>query len=183
MKAPRARYLVAASGERRDGAGSGLDVPHDRVFSRAADLLPLAGRDPGVILLDPDTLLAEEVVEVVLACEGEGPGWIPALLLEGENGKVVTLALGYRMGLAELASACETEGQGVPISLVEVVERVRSARHDINNPLAAALAETQLLMMDAEGQDLREALDIIHDQLRRIQSMVASLKGLRRPPD
>jgi signal transduction histidine kinase len=93
----------------------------------------------------------------------------------------VPLGPGYRYPLAELARVAQPGGGDALLVLPEVVERVRVARHDINNPLAAALAEAQLLRMDAHEEDLVEALDAILEQLRRIKDLVASLHGVRPP--
>ena len=35
--------------------------------------------------------------------------------------------------------------------MTEDAERLRTLRHDLSNPLAAVLAETQLLLLDPEG--------------------------------
>ena len=53
------------------------------------------------------------------------------------------------------------------------------ARHDINNPLTAATAETQLLLMDVEDGEVRTALEAIEEQLRRIRDLTAGLTRVR----
>jgi signal transduction histidine kinase len=55
-------------------------------------------------------------------------------------------------------------------------------RHDINNPLTAAFAEIQLLLMDAEPEsETAEALSIVEAQLYRIRDLAAELTSFRAP--
>ena len=55
-------------------------------------------------------------------------------------------------------------------------------RHDINNPLTAAMAEVQLLLMDLEADsEVGSAIRLVEDQLRRIRDLVAELPE-HRPP-
>jgi signal transduction histidine kinase len=116
------------------------------------------------------------------ACAQAGPSWIPALVTtDGDGFEAVTLGPGYRHPLEELARLSAGVEGAFLLALPDVLERVRVARHDINNPLAAAMAEAQLLRMDAEGEELIEALDAIQAQLRRIRDLVSSLHALRPP--
>jgi signal transduction histidine kinase len=62
-----------------------------------------------------------------------------------------------------------------------VVEVVRRVRHDINSPLTAIMAETELLLMDADrltSEQLR-GLDTIEAMARRIRDLVADLRDLQ----
>jgi len=181
MTAPRPLYLLSPPGSGREGTARALDVPPDRVFDGATDFLPLAGREPGVVLLPPDALPSADVGAVLVACVVEDPRWVPALVLEEAGGAVVLpLSSGYRYGAADLARFCATGEGEVVLGLQDVVERVRIARHDINNPLAAALAETQLLLMDVEDGEVRSSLQTIQEQIRRIRDLLSALK-LARP--
>jgi signal transduction histidine kinase len=59
----------------------------------------------------------------------------------------------------------------------EIVQLVRSIRHDMNNPLAAALGHVQLLLVDpAVGEgEVREVLGVVETELRRLVDVVRRL--------
>jgi len=44
------------------------------------------------------------------------------------------------------------------------------------------MAETQLLLMDVEDGEVRESLETVQRQIRRIRDLVAELSVLRPPP-
>ncbi|MEJ2239086.1 MAG: histidine kinase dimerization/phospho-acceptor domain-containing protein [Gemmatimonadales bacterium] len=52
-------------------------------------------------------------------------------------------------------------------------ERVRKLRHDISNPLAALLAETQLLLLEADSLDEETA-----NSLREIESLARRMREI-----
>jgi len=52
-------------------------------------------------------------------------------------------------------------------------ERVRKLRHDISNPLAALLAETQLLLLEADSLDQETA-----KSLREIESLARRMREI-----
>jgi signal transduction histidine kinase len=114
-------------------------------------------------------------VAVLLACAREGRDWVPVLVEASEEGVMgIPFAAGYQYPLEEIARHCRGEGDGA-LGIHQILDRVRSTRHDINNPLAAALAETQLLLMDASDEDARRALEAVQSQLRRIAILIGSL--------
>ena len=52
----------------------------------------------------------------------------------------------------------------------------------MNNPLTAAVAEVQILLMDAaENPEAQEGLLVVQEQLRRIRDLVAATGHLRLP--
>lgn len=61
--------------------------------------------------------------------------------------------------------------------LGQFVRLVRSVRHDINNPLTAALGHVQLLLEDpAVGEgEVREVLEEVEAELRRLVQVVRRL--------
>lgn len=63
----------------------------------------------------------------------------------------------------------------------EVVELVRRTRHDANNPLTAALGHVQLLLDDPEvtQPDVRESLEIIESELRRLIDILKRLQAIK----
>jgi signal transduction histidine kinase len=62
------------------------------------------------------------------------------------------------------------------LRLADIVWSLRTARHDINNPLATALVETQLLLMDVTEEETRRALIVIQEELRRIRDLILHLR-------
>lgn len=104
----------------------------------------------------------------------------------GETGDVdlvpVPLPSPCAITLGDLASRLRRgEEEAPPLELCQVLAFVARARHDINNPLTSALAETQLLLMDVEEPETRTGLETIEAQLRRIRDLVARLQALPRP--
>ncbi len=91
------------------------------------------------------------------------------------DGALVPLPVGPRLPAswvsARLAEAPE-------VFSVEATARALSRiRHDLNNPLTAALAETQLLRLDSE----EEGLGVIEEQLRRLRDLILELGAWRLP--
>jgi signal transduction histidine kinase len=58
-------------------------------------------------------------------------------------------------------------------------ETIRKLRHDLANPLAAILAETQLLLLSEASLDAEtvEGLREIEQLARRMREMLASMKS------
>ncbi len=67
----------------------------------------------------------------------------------------------------------------------EVVELVRRVRHDASNPLTAALGNTQLLLEDPAVTDpaVREALEVVESELRRLAEILKKLNDVRHEPE
>lgn len=63
----------------------------------------------------------------------------------------------------------------------EMVEFVRKVRHDANSPITAALGYVQLLLDEPVAQDaeVKESLEVVEEQLRRLRDIVARLKEVR----
>lgn len=121
-----------------------------------------------------------DVLAVLESCARVG-GWRAALLEQVEGAlRARTLSCSEPGPLIGLASSTPEDGL-VPIA--EVGARLRTLRHDLNNPLAAAFAEVQLLLMDVHDPEVRRALASVEAQLRRIRDGVAAfaLPGAARP--
>lgn len=101
----------------------------------------------------------------------------------GEGIRVRPFSPGYEEPLDRFMARWTGERGGVPLELRGVLDRVRRVRHDINNPLTAALAEIQLLLMDETEGETRESLEVVQEQLRRIRDRVHELAVLRPPSD
>jgi len=65
----------------------------------------------------------------------------------------------------------------------QIGELIRSIRHDMNNPLAAALGHVQLLLEGPEiGEgDVREVLEVVERELRRLVDVVRRLDQMASP--
>jgi signal transduction histidine kinase len=103
---------------------------------------------------------------------------------EGPHLRALPLLSGTSHALDDVARFCRTGEGSLLLRVNDLGRLVRSARHDINNPLAAALVEVQLLLMDATDPEIRRALGSVQAQLRRIQDLVArfDLPGAARTP-
>lgn len=159
--------------------------PSGEALLRASDVpagLVLVG--PGVPLADAAGLSRE--------LGGRGGSWGVIHLEWAEDGGVSAcpLSVGHVQSLEDVLNAARPDSPAPLLELGVVLRRVARARHDINNPLTSALAETQLLLMDVEDGELREGLETIQRQIRRIRDLVADLSVLTppispppRPPD
>jgi signal transduction histidine kinase len=152
------------------------DVPTEDVFADARSFLPLEGRPPGVVLLLIDELPAADAVTVLRACARAPGRWTPVIVENRERGlRAFSLAPSQDYALEQIARYSRTGEGGLVLRIEHVTDRVRVARHEINNPLAAALVEVQLLLMDAVDDETRRAFGNVQDQLRRIKELVAGL--------
>ncbi|MGQ0561999.1 MAG: histidine kinase dimerization/phospho-acceptor domain-containing protein [Gemmatimonadota bacterium] len=63
----------------------------------------------------------------------------------------------------------------------EIVELVRRVRHDVNNPLTAALGHVQLLLDDPAitDADARDSLRVIESELRRLTEILRKLNAIK----
>ena len=159
------------------------EVPPEATYEDAQSFLPLGRHVPGAILLITEGLSPADIVYVLRACvRSQGP-WTP-VLVESHEGALQAFPLGHSRGhaMAEVARAARDPESALALTVEQVVGRVRAARHEINNPLAAALVEVQLLLMDAAEEDLRRGLSSVEEQLRTIKQRVADLglPGVRR---
>jgi signal transduction histidine kinase len=74
----------------------------------------------------------------------------------------------------------EEDSRASLLSLRLLVAELARIRHDVNNPLTAALAEVQLLLMDQPGDsEEAESLRVVEAQLKRIRDLVAKLSAYR----
>ena len=66
----------------------------------------------------------------------------------------------------------------------EMVELVKRTRHDANSPLTAALGHVQLLLEEpvARGDDVRESLELVERELKRLTEILGRLREIRLEP-
>ncbi len=172
-------YIVVPAGELRDACLAAAG-PHAEVFDPPLRAEALQGRAPGVVLADASGLAAGELLEAATALRG--PDWIFAVLDGTDPPTVRTLSSGHPSSLGDVARYVEDDGEGPREGLLElqgVLVEIARARHDINNPLTSALAETQILLLDVPAGEVREGLETVQTQLRRIRDLVAATRHLR----
>jgi signal transduction histidine kinase len=171
---PRPLYLLAPRGASVDRSWSPDREPI--VLHEAAEL---TGRPPGVLLLHAD-LPADDVVRALRAAATLPGPWLP-VLLEASGAVALPVSLGWPTPLAEVVRWADGAPDASVLELRHVLAWIARARHDVNNPLTSAMAETQLALVDAQEPEIREGLLVIEEQLRRIRDLVASLRVLRPP--
>jgi signal transduction histidine kinase len=175
---PLRTYLVGLSGPALQAClaalGDGAEVLDPRPPWR-----DLASREPGLVLLGQEALSA---VELVAASDAlSGGGWVLAVV-EGDGSLAVrAISAGDPEGLDAVSMFVQDPEAhpGALLMLRRVLAEISKARHDINNPLTSALAETQILLMDAPEGEGREALLQIQEQLRRIRDLLLGTRYLR----
>lgn len=151
-----------------------------------ASAAELRGREPGVLLVRMPVDDPAELVEALLLC-AEAPsasGWLPVIVHAAADGgpeRLVPVSLGWPATSSELARWADGAQDAAVLELRHVLQQVGRARHDVNNPLTSAMAETQLALMDARDPVLRQGLEVVEEQLRRIRDLIAELR-LFRPP-
>lgn len=175
---PKHVRYVGSPCTRRDRVLAALPVEVD-VFDTPADLGDLVPGADGVVLVDEETVSAEEVLALAEEAATVG-GWCLGLArTEGGEMTVRSISIGQPATLAELG-AYATDAQAHPSVLLDlhrVLVQTGRLRHGLNNILTAALAETQLLLL---GDDLeeRESIEAIEEQLMRFRDLLASAAHL-----
>ena len=151
-----------------------------RRFERVADFFQAPDLAPGVVALGPELPPAEVLRALRLLGESEEE-WTPILVLDSDPESLLGLPVSPAAPapLADLVARYVEETRPV-MSLPTFTRIVAKARHDINNPLTVAMAETQLLLLDVEDAEVRSGLEAVEQQLRRIRDLVAGLPGVRR---
>jgi signal transduction histidine kinase len=151
-------------------------------FLSVAELLTTSDLPAGLVLVGPGVSLAD-AAGMSRELRVRGGHWGVIHLEWTEDGAVSALpiSMGYLQSLDDVLNAARPDSVAPVLELGVVLRHVARARHDINNPLTSALAETQLLLMDVDEGELRESLETIQRQIRRIRDLVAELSVLRPP--
>jgi signal transduction histidine kinase len=177
----RAVYLVG----RQDGRAGSLRPrleAYGPVPVEPGGMAAHADGTPGlVILVAADLTVAQLLADLRSVAQGRGE-WLPVVLEEGDCGElgVRPLSLGYAHEIEETVAA-NTPDPDRPLVLEfrRILDEISHARHDLNNPLTSALAETQLLLMDITEGEAKESLEVVQRQLRRMRDMIRELSPLR----
>lgn len=177
--ASKPAYVVAPVGALRDSCVDALG-DHAEMIDPPLRAAALQERAPGVVLIDATGLGAGQLLEAAAALKG--PDWLFVVVEATEPPTVRTLSTGHASSLGDVARFVEDGSEGPFDGLLElhrVLVEISRARHDINNPLTSALAETQILLLDVPDGEVREGLETVQTQLRRIRDLVAATRHLR----
>lgn len=132
----------------------------------------------GLALVAVEDVSAVELLEFV-AARADQDGWLVGVLVEGSD-QLRLLSSSPVSNAGELLGwAAENPDAPVPLDLRSLLKAFSIARHDLNNPLTSALAETQLALMDEPGGELQEALETVQRQLRRMRDQLRDLSPYR----
>lgn len=180
-------HVVSSRAERRerlmDAASPASVTAHETLEGALAE----TEEGPCVLLVDPGPDGSESIPALLEVCRDVADeDQKKIVFLVGEDDGVLVfrpLSVGFPVNGDDLDDVLDPEGETwPPFELHEILRFVARIRHDINNPLTAGMAETQLLLMDhGEEGELGESLVTIQRQLKRIQGLVQDLAHLRRP--
>jgi signal transduction histidine kinase len=177
-------YVLAPPGPSRDSllASVGNDASP---IETTSFLEGWASLPAGLVLVDVRSMAPGEILDVLRPVSTAAYGWIIALVEYGGRAptvRVLSLSPGDTLGRALQAAQDPAGSPGALMELQRILGEVARIRHDLNNPLTSALAEVQLALMDTEGPEhteIRESLEAVQTQIRRIRDLIASTGHLR----
>jgi hypothetical protein len=180
-----ARYLMSPTGHEIPGdvgeaaAVLGAD-PTPLTPEQVPGSLPAGG---GWLIVPPD--LPEALLgRLLVAVGGRRDPWTILLMVrDGDELRVLPLSPGHADTPARTAERLAAPGLDPGyVGHRRLLRELTRFRHDVNNALTSALAETQFLRMDApEGSELATALGMVEGQIDRIRRLNAALVALRAP--
>lgn len=179
-------HVVSSDSHRRDRVLEALEGRSPTVHESVGELHGPIEESRCVIVVDSgDGGALGDVLALCREVADRDQEKLVFLAEDGDSGITFRpLSLGFAVTDQELDDVLDPDGDTwPPFELHEILRFVARVRHDINNPLTAGMAETQLLLMDlGEGGEVGESLVTIQRQLKRIQGLVQDLAHLRRPP-
>jgi signal transduction histidine kinase len=174
--------LVAPPGPDRDQFLTSLPGDPPELFDSVEGFQGREGEDWGIVILGPGLPPGESLAFLAGQAFEEAP-W-SALMAWEEEGvySLRPLAMGRPTPQEKVQEVrMEPEENGPILELHWVLRVVARARHDLNNPLTSGLAEAQLLLMDEHPPEVKDSVETIQEQYRRLRDMVADLSRLRAP--
>lgn len=182
----------AGGEEQAAGLPSGPEGPI-RISEEAIPAFPEPSRDAGWILIAED-VQPRLIVDLLGRLARSFDPWSPLLVRRSPTGlepggkatdgvELIPLSPGWPVAPDEARERIEEGGSAAGyLSFRLAMEDLSRVRHDINNPLTAALAEVQLSLLDVEpGSEFETSLRVVEDQIRRIRDLVKSLTRYRTP--
>ena len=180
------RYLVAAASSSASRVREALqDLEPLEELSSIEAVLSDGDLEPGWVFLSPG-VPATEVARLLAGLGTRQGRWSPVVLQEnGGEFRALSLSPGFARPLPEVVERVQAGGPDASlISFRYALGILSRIRHDVNNPLTAALAETQLLLMDHDPEsEAGRSLKVVEEQLHRIRDLIALLNALRPPRD
>lgn len=172
-------YLSLESGPLRDACREAF-APSSPESVSLDDLLEDDGAPPGLVLTSGQRPHLDRAAKRL---QERDEAWTVAAVESGPDGpRIQAVSRSFAGGLTETAEAWMQEARPAPLLEIRgTLREIAKARHDINNPLTSALAEVQLLLMDVDDAEVREGLEVVEEQLRRIRDLVAQTGHLRPP--
>ena len=171
---PRALRLVG----RPDGAAGRWDAVLAGAGFEVCQPQEWAEAESGLALVAVEDLSARELLDFV-AARADQDGWVVGVLTEGSS-DVRVVSCGPVTSAERLVGWAEDQADAdIPLELRSLLKAFSIARHDLNNPLTSALAETQLALMDEPGGEIQEALETVQRQLRRMRDLLKELAPYR----
>ena len=151
------------------------------VFESLDAWSPWHEREPGLLLVDAEGAHEPDLFRLAVDFADHPDEWMIGIVGGDAGSTVRSLSFGPATSLDQMPrlAADPSEARDVLIDLRRALVEIARVRHDVNNPLTAALAEVQLLLFDIEDEESRESLTITQNQLRRIRDMMASTTHLR----
>jgi signal transduction histidine kinase len=174
--------VVAPSGPERDKFLSSLLGDPPELIDSVEEFWKREVEDWGIVILGPGLLPEESLAFLARQAHEETP-WSALMAWENEGSwSLRPIAMGRPTPLQKIQEVrLDPEKNGPILELHWVLRAVVRARHDLNNPLTSGLAEAQLLLMDHHPPEVKESLETIQEQFRRLRDMVADLSRLRVP--
>ncbi|MFW6200136.1 MAG: histidine kinase dimerization/phospho-acceptor domain-containing protein [Gemmatimonadota bacterium] len=179
-------HVVSSDSERRDRVLKALDGWSTTLHESIAELHgPIEDARCVVVVDSSDGAAMGDVLALCREVADRDQEKLVFLAEDGDGSVTFRpLAVGFAVKDQEIDEVLDPDGDTwPPFDLHEILRFIARIRHDINNPLTAGMAETQLLLMDlGEEGEVGESLVTIQRQLKRIQGLVQDLAHLRRPP-
>lgn len=178
--APLPLLIVAPPGPGRDQIVSALHPRNPEVLDAPDAFLARDSEEWGILILGPG-LPAEAVLDLLGHQSRSADPWVLLMVEEGpEDFMLRPISLGPRVSPQRVLEVSQDPAEEGPLlDLHWTLRVVARARHDLNNPLTSGLAEAQLLLMDEHPPEVKESLETIQEQFRRLRDMVADLSRLR----
>ncbi|TVP56732.1 MAG: hypothetical protein EA351_07395 [Gemmatimonadales bacterium] len=181
---------LAGSALLRSGGVEGLTLPEPMgapVPIRDLHAFPGSDHAPGWILISDD-VDGDALRDLLIRLSHSLAAWSPLLVTglqasHASDVRMIPLSPGWPESPARVSERLAAGGSAAGyLSFRHAMADLATVRHDINNPLTAALAEVQLTLLDVEpGSEQEESLQVVERQIRRIRDLVIELNAYRTP--
>ena len=171
------------------GQIEGLNLPEGALDPEEIsdlDSFPGAEHAAGWLLISDD-VSGDTLRDLLVRLSGTMDPWAP-LLVRGIGDpevptELIPLSPGWPESPSKVSERLSTGGSAAGyLAFRGAMADLSKVRHDINNPLTAALAEVQLSLLDVEpDSELETSLKVVERQIRRIRDMVMELNHYRTP--